>query len=92
MNINPWVIFGFIGQAVFGTRFLIQWIASERKGESYIPIFFWYFSIVGSLILLTYSIYRKDPVFILGQCGGMIVYTRNLTLIYKKRSESKEEQ
>jgi len=85
--VKTWLIIGFVGQAIFGLRFLIQWIASERRGESYIPIIFWYCSICGGMILLTYAIYRKDPVFIVGQCGGLVVYLRNLQLIYKKKKE-----
>jgi lipid-A-disaccharide synthase-like uncharacterized protein len=73
------------GQAIFAMRFLIQWIASEKKKESHIPLLFWYLSLLGSIILLLYAIHRKDPVFILGQSTGFIVYIRNLMLIYKKR-------
>jgi lipid-A-disaccharide synthase-like uncharacterized protein len=80
-----WIGFGLAGQLIFGTRFLIQWIASERKKESYIPVFFWYLSLAGAAILLTYAIHRRDPVFILGQTTGFIVYVRNIMLIYKKR-------
>ena len=68
-------------------RFLIQWIVSEKRGESIIPLPFWYFSIGGSLILLTYSIHRQDPVFILGQSVGSIIYIRNLILIGRKKRE-----
>lgn len=82
---NPWVIFGFIGQLSFSLRFLIQWIASEKRKESVIPIAFWYFSLGGGLILLTYAIYRQDPVFILGQATGSMIYIRNLMLIRRKR-------
>jgi len=82
---NPWVIFGFVGQLSFSLRFLIQWVASERKGESVIPIAFWYFSLGGGLILLVYAIYRQDPVFILGQATGAMIYIRNLMLIRRKR-------
>jgi len=87
---NKWLIIGFAGQLLFGMRFLIQWICSERKGESHIPIVFWYFSIGGGIMLLTYAIYRKDPVFILGQSTGLIVYGRNLRLIYKKKYQSQK--
>lgn len=73
------------GQVIFATRFLIQWIASEKKKESHIPLLFWYLSLLGSMILLSYAIHRRDPVFILGQSFGFIVYIRNLMLIYKKR-------
>lgn len=80
-----WLAVGFLGQACFSTRFLIQWIASERRKESVIPVYFWYFSIAGGLTLLTYAVYRLDPVFILGQGAGLLVYSRNLYLIYRKR-------
>jgi lipid-A-disaccharide synthase-like uncharacterized protein len=80
-----WLAVGFLGQACFSMRFLIQWIVSERKKESVIPIYFWYFSIGGGLTLLTYALYRQDPVFILGQAAGLLVYSRNLYLIRRKR-------
>jgi len=85
---NGWLILGFTGQLLFGLRFLVQWLCSERKKESYIPIIFWYFSIGGGIILLTYAIYRKDPVFIVGQSMGLIVYVRNLVLIYRKKDNT----
>ncbi len=84
-HINAWVILGFIGQFLFGSRFLVQWIISEKRGESIIPEVFWYLSMAGSAILLTYAIYRRDPVFILGQCSGLFIYLRNVMLIYKKK-------
>lgn len=80
-----WLAVGFLGQACFSMRFLIQWIASERRKESVIPIYFWYFSIGGGLTLLSYALYRHDPVFILGQAAGLFVYSRNLYLIHRKR-------
>lgn len=80
---NGWVIVGFAGQATFFLRFLFQWIASEKKGESFIPIYFWYLSISGGLILLVYAVHIGDPVFTLGQSCGLIVYIRNLMLIYR---------
>lgn len=84
-QINSWWAFwGFFGQLVFSMRFLIQWIASEKKKQSVIPVAFWYLSIVGSLMVLTYAIYIKNAVFILGQSIGSLIYTRNLILIYKK--------
>ena len=79
-----WLTVGFLGQAFFSARFLVQWIASERKKESVIPISFWFFSIGGGLTLLIYAIYRLDPVFILGQGAGLFVYLRNLYLIRRK--------
>jgi lipid-A-disaccharide synthase-like uncharacterized protein len=80
-----WLTVGFLGQAFFSMRFMVQWIASERKKESVIPISFWFFSIGGGLTLLTYAIYRLDPVFILGQAAGLFVYLRNLYLIRRKQ-------
>ncbi len=80
-----WLIIGFIGQALFSMRFLLQWIASERKGESVIPALFWYFSLAGGLTLLAYAIYKQDPVFILGQSAGAFIYVRNLVLIFRKK-------
>ena len=76
---------GFLGQGLFASRFIFQWIYSEKKGKSSIPIIFWYLSIFGGLGLLTYAIFRKDPVIITGQLFGIFIYTRNLVLIYKKK-------
>jgi lipid-A-disaccharide synthase-like uncharacterized protein len=76
-----WLAVGLLGQASFSARFLVQWIVSERRRKSVIPVQFWYFSLVGGVILLAYAIHRKDPVFILGQAAGLIVYLRNLYLI-----------
>lgn len=75
---------GFLGQACFSMRFLVQWVASERKKESVVPIYFWYFSLGGGLALLTYATLRHDPVFIVGQAAGLLVYARNLYLIWRK--------
>ena len=80
------LLIGFIGQAIFASRFIFQWIYSEKKGESTIPVIFWYLSIFGGLGLLTYAIFRKDPVIITGQLFGIFIYARNLILIYKKNS------
>jgi lipid-A-disaccharide synthase-like uncharacterized protein len=85
MTTNQWLIIGFVGQALFGARFIIQWIVSEKKGESTIPLAFWYCSIGGAIVLLSYAIYKEDPVFIVGQSLGSIVYVRNLILIDRKR-------
>ncbi|QPZ93318.1 lipid A biosynthesis protein [Thioclava electrotropha] len=80
-----WVLFGLLAQLMFTGRFLVQWIASERKGESVVPVAFWYFSLAGGVMLLTYALYRKDPVFVLGQSLGVFIYGRNLWLIHAKR-------
>ena len=81
-----WLIVGFAGQIAFTGRFVLQWLYSEYKKRSVIPVSFWYLSIVGSSLLLAYAIYREDPVFIAGQAFGSIVYFRNLQLIAKSRS------
>ena len=78
-----WLVLGLAGQAVFGGRFLVQWIASERRRESHVPIIFWWMSLLGGAITLAYAIHKKDPVFIIGQGSGLIVYIRNLMLIYR---------
>ena len=75
------ITIGFGGQALFATRFIIQWISSENAGKSVIPIAFWYFSISGGLVLLTYAIWRQDPVIIAGQSVGVFIYARNLYFI-----------
>ncbi|RVV98244.1 lipid A biosynthesis protein [Mesobaculum littorinae] len=82
-----WVAFGLLGQLLFTGRFLVQWIASERARRSYIPIAFWYFSIGGGVVLLAYALYRRDPVFVLGQATGIFIYARNLYLIHAERHE-----
>lgn len=80
-----WLAVGFLGQTLFFGRFLVQWIHSERHGRSIIPVAFWYLSLGGGFLLLAYSIYRRDPVFILGQAVGAFVYVRNLMLIRRNR-------
>ena len=90
MTINGWVVFGFMGQAAFSLRFLVQWIASEKKGESTIPITFWYFSLLGGLILFAYAIHIRDPIFILGQGCSAFIYIRNLILIKRKGFKVKD--
>ncbi len=76
-----WVMVGLIGQMMFSMRFIIQWISSERARKSVMPVAFWYFSLGGGVILLAYAIARRDPVFILGQATGLLIYIRNLWLI-----------
>ena len=81
-----WLVIGFAGQIAFTGRFVLQWLYSEYKKRSVIPVSFWYLSIVGSTLLFAYAIYRQDPVFIVGQAFGSIVYLRNLQLIAKSKS------
>lgn len=80
---------GFAGQALFFMRFFVQWLYSEKHKRSLIPTAFWYFSLGGSALLLTYAIMKKDPVFIVGQSTGFIIYTRNLVLIKREKSAQK---
>lgn len=87
MTWDYWVILGFIAQGLFFMRFFIQWISSERRKESHIPIAFWYFSLAGGALLLIYAIKRQDPVFIIGQATGLIIYIRNLMLIAKTKKQ-----
>jgi lipid-A-disaccharide synthase-like uncharacterized protein len=88
-GIGAWEIVGFVGLLVFSSRFVVQWIVSEIKKESVIPISFWYLSIVGSLFLLSYALYRADPIFILSYLFNGLIYGRNLYFIYKRRREVK---
>lgn len=82
---NFWLILGFSGQGIFASRFIVQWIASEKAHKSVIPVIFWHLSLIGSVLLLAYAIHKRDSVFILGQASGFIVYTRNLYLITKHK-------
>ncbi len=82
---NPIGMLGMLGQGLFFSRFLVQWLASEKKGKSTIPHSFWYLSIGGGLLLLLYAIWRKDPVITLGQAVGLFVYVRNLMLIRRHK-------
>lgn len=86
-----WLGVGFLGQAMFSARFLVQWLSSERQKRSVVPLAFWYFSLAGGATLLTYAIHRLDPVFIVGQLAGLFVYLRNLQLIYRQRREGSTE-
>jgi len=81
MSEHLWVGIGLLGEAQFGARFLVQWIASEQQKKSVVPHAFWYLSIAGGITLLTYAIYRLDPVFIVGEAFGLLVFLRNLCFI-----------
>jgi len=85
-----WIVLGLMGNAAFFSRFLVQWLASERARESVIPRAFWHLSIVGSLLLLTYAIHRRDPIFILAYLPNAFVYIRNLILIRRKEAGDAE--
>lgn len=83
------LVIGFTGQSMFFMRFFVQWLYSEKHKRSLIPTAFWYFSLAGSFMLLAYAICKKDPVFIVGQSTGFIIYTRNLMLIKREKREEK---
>ena len=78
-----WLGIGFLGQGLFFMRFFIQWLATEKARKSVIPNAFWYFSLIGGATLLSYAIYRQDPVFIVGQGTGLLIYCRNLYFVHK---------
>ncbi|MFZ5508948.1 MAG: lipid-A-disaccharide synthase N-terminal domain-containing protein [Pseudomonadota bacterium] len=80
-----WLIVGFLGQALFSARFILQWLKSERLKRSVIPVAFWYLSIAGGGVLLAYAIHRTDPVFIVGQAAGLFIYLRNLYFIMREQ-------
>ena len=80
-----WLTIGFLGQALFSARFIVQWIASERARKSIIPAAFWLFSVGGGATLLAYAIYRQDPVFIVGQAAGLLIYGRNIVFIWREK-------
>lgn len=80
-NLNFFMVLGFIGQFFFSMRFIVQWVASEKHKKSVVPLAFWVFSVLGSFLVLIYAIYRKDPVFILGQAPNLLIYFRNIWLI-----------
>ena len=82
-----WIAVGFLGQALFSCRFVVQWLRSEWEGRSTIPIAFWYFSVAGGAVLLSYAIHREDPVFIVGQALGIFIYCRNLYFVHRERSQ-----
>jgi lipid-A-disaccharide synthase-like uncharacterized protein len=88
VQLNWWIVLGFIAQALFSMRFLVQWIASERAGRSVVPLAFWVFSIGGGVLLLAYALYRRDPVFILGQAFGVFIYLRNLYFVMRERGQA----
>jgi len=85
-DLSFWLLVGLAGQILFFGRFAVQWIQSERAGKSVVPIAFWYLSLGGGGLLLAYSIHLGDPVFILGQSAGAVVYIRNLVLLRRSRA------
>jgi lipid-A-disaccharide synthase-like uncharacterized protein len=88
LNLDWWVLLGFVAQIMFTLRFAVQWVASERAGHSVVPLAFWLFSIGGGVLLLIYALYRRDPVFIAGQAFGVFVYLRNLQFVLRDRTRN----
>ncbi len=85
-GIETWlVIFGFIAQSMFFMRFAVQWIVSERARKSVVPEMFWYFSIAGGLLMFIYAVLREDPVIMLGQSTGIVIYSRNIYFIWREK-------
>lgn len=89
---TTWLVVGLAGQLTFGARFLVQWLVSERRGRSVIPIAFWWLSLLGGLVLFSYAVHRRDPVFIIGQAFGLVVYARNLVLIRRRARRARRLQ
>ncbi|MCB1532085.1 MAG: lipid-A-disaccharide synthase N-terminal domain-containing protein [Alphaproteobacteria bacterium] len=85
-----WLAIGFLGQSLFFMRFFVQWIASEKQGRSVVPDAFWYFSLGGGLVLFSYALWRQDPVFMVGQGMGLLIYSRNLYFIHRKKDDPVE--
>lgn len=88
--VQPMALVGLVGQICFSSRFLVQWIVSEKQGRSVVPVVFWYLSIFGAVLVLIYAIWRRDPIITLGQAVGVLVYVRNLILIYRKRPDGEQ--
>jgi lipid-A-disaccharide synthase-like uncharacterized protein len=87
-SVDGWLLLGLAAQLMFSLRFILQWIASERAGQSVVPLTFWLFSIAGGLLLLLYALYRRDAVFILGQAFGIFIYSRNLYFVARERKRN----
>jgi lipid-A-disaccharide synthase-like uncharacterized protein len=87
-----WLGVGLFGQGLFSMRFIVQWYRSERMKQSVVPVQFWYFSLAGGVTLLSYAVYKQDPVFIIGQLSGLLIYARNLYFIHRARASAEYEQ
>ncbi len=85
--LNPWAAVGLFGQALFFSRWIIQWIASEKKKESYVPLSFWFMSLIGGLLVFVYTVQRHDPVFMVAQLVGICNYTRNIFLVRRMKAK-----
>lgn len=82
---NLWKLVGLAGQAIFGSRFFVQWLASERARRSVMPMAFWYLSLAGGLLTFAYAVYIREPVFIVAQLGGSVIYARNVWMLHRSK-------
>ncbi|KRT35114.1 lipid A Biosynthesis domain protein [Acetomicrobium hydrogeniformans ATCC BAA-1850] len=87
MHMNGLLILGFVAQGLFGARFFVQWLASEKEKRSVVPFSFWILSLVGGILLFIYATARHDPVFMVGQASGVFIYIRNIYFILRERKE-----
>lgn len=87
--LNPLGLFGLAAQATFFFRFVVQWVASERRGRSYVPVAFWYISLAGAAMTFVYAFFRREPVFMLAQALATLIYVRNLVLIHRRRARAR---
>jgi lipid-A-disaccharide synthase-like uncharacterized protein len=85
-RLDFWLVFGIAAQLLFTARFVVQWIVSERLGKSVVPIAFWFLSMGGGVMLLIYGLVRREPIIIMGQALAVVIYMRNLVLIFRQRS------
>jgi lipid-A-disaccharide synthase-like uncharacterized protein len=90
LKFDFWLAFGIVAQLLFTARFLVQWLASEREGNSVMPLSFWYFSMGGGLMTLVYGIVKREPVIIFGQGVATLIYIRNIVLIFRERDREKQ--
>jgi lipid-A-disaccharide synthase-like uncharacterized protein len=86
--VQPMALVGVVGQICFSSRFIVQWIASERRGESTVPDAFWYLSLSGGALVLIYAVWRHDPVFTVAQVAGLVVYVRNIVLVRRRKRQA----
>ena len=85
-----WLAFGLVAQLLFTARFLVQWISSERAGQSVVPMAFWFFSVIGGTMTLIYGLVKREPVIIFGQLLSNVIYVRNIMLIWKNRAKGSQ--
>ncbi|OSQ43065.1 lipid-A-disaccharide synthase N-terminal domain-containing protein [Thalassospira sp. MCCC 1A01428] len=90
-HMDVWFVLGIVGQVMFSGRFLVQWLVSEKHAKSIVPVAFWYLSILGGICLMVYGLKRAEPIIILGQSFGLIVYARNLYFIHREKRNAQTE-